>query len=74
MAGQETLSRLLADRTAQAPEGASPLASVAAGLKRASSAIGPMNRELSPRLKTASLLAPSSKRVTPSRASASLPP
>src|SRR6266566_1378721 len=40
VAGQETLSRLLAE-------------GIAAGLKRASSAMGPMNRELGPRLKAA---------------------
>jgi AcrR family transcriptional regulator len=52
-AGQETLSRLLAEGIADAPEDASPLEAVAAGLTRASSAIGPMNRELGPRLKAA---------------------
>jgi AcrR family transcriptional regulator len=53
VAGQETLSRLLAEGIAEAPEGASPLAAVAAGLARASSAMGPINRELGPRLKAA---------------------
>jgi AcrR family transcriptional regulator len=53
VAGQETLSRLLAEGIAEAPEGASPLEAVAAGLERASSAMGPMNRELGPRLKAA---------------------
>jgi AcrR family transcriptional regulator len=53
VAGQETLSRLLADGIAEAPAGASPLEAVAAGLERASSAMGPMNRELGPRLKAA---------------------
>jgi AcrR family transcriptional regulator len=53
VAGQETLSRLLAEGIAEAPEGASPLEAVAAGLERASSAIGPMNRELGARLKAA---------------------
>jgi AcrR family transcriptional regulator len=52
-AGQETLSRLLAEGIAEAPQGASPLEAVAAGLERASSAMGPMNRELGPRLKAA---------------------
>jgi AcrR family transcriptional regulator len=52
-AGQETLSRLLADGIAEAPAGASPLDAVAAGLERASNAMGPMNRELAPRLKAA---------------------
>ena len=53
VAGQETLSRLLAEGIAEAPAGASPLRAVAAGLERASSAMGPMNRELGPRLKAA---------------------
>src|SRR6266581_1431420 len=53
VAGQEVLSRLLAEGIAKAPETASPLEAVAAGLKRASSAMGPMNRELGPRLKAA---------------------
>ncbi|MGH2365103.1 MAG: TetR/AcrR family transcriptional regulator [Chloroflexota bacterium] len=53
VAGQETLSRLLAEGIAEAPEGASPLEAVAAGLERASSAIGSLNRELGPRLKAA---------------------
>ncbi|MFJ2891074.1 TetR/AcrR family transcriptional regulator [Streptomyces sp. NPDC087305] len=53
VAGQETLSRLLADGIAEAPADASPLQAVAAGLERASSAMGPANRELGPRLKAA---------------------
>ena len=53
VAGQETLSRLLADGISEAPAGASPLEAVAAGLERASSAMGPMNRELGPRLEAA---------------------
>jgi AcrR family transcriptional regulator len=53
MAGQETLSRLLAEGIAAAPSAASPLQAVASGLERASSAMGPMNRELGPRLKAA---------------------
>jgi AcrR family transcriptional regulator len=53
VAGQETLSRLLAEGIAEAPEGASPLAAVAAGLERASSAMGSANRELGPRLAAA---------------------
>ncbi|MGW0755738.1 TetR/AcrR family transcriptional regulator [Streptomyces sp. NPDC002814] len=53
VAGQETLSRLLADGIAEAPENASPLQAVAAGLERASSAMGPANREFGPRLKAA---------------------
>ena len=52
-AGQEALSRLLVEGIAEAPESASPLEAVGAGLKRASSAMGPMNRELGPRLKAA---------------------
>src|SRR5213075_2004618 len=53
VAGQETLSRLLADGIAEAPAGASPLEAVAAGLERASSALGPANRELGPRITAA---------------------
>ncbi len=53
VAGQETLSRLLADGISEAPASASPLAAVAAGLERASSAMGPLNRALGPRLKAA---------------------
>jgi AcrR family transcriptional regulator len=53
VAGQEALSLLLAEGIAEAPETASPLEAVAAGLQRASSAMGPMNRELGPRLKAA---------------------
>jgi AcrR family transcriptional regulator len=53
VAGQETLSRLLAEGIAEAPAGASPLEAVAAGLERASSAMGPANREFGLRLKAA---------------------
>jgi AcrR family transcriptional regulator len=53
VAGQETLSRLLAEGIAEAPTSASPLDAVAAGLERASSEMGPINRELGPRLKAA---------------------
>jgi len=53
VAGQATLSRLLAEGIAQAPAQAGPLEAVAAGLERASSAMGPVNRELGPRLKAA---------------------
>lgn len=53
VAGQQTLSRLLAQGIAEAPECATPLEAVAAGLERASSAMGPMNRELAPRLTAA---------------------
>lgn len=52
-AGQETLSRLLAEGIAEAPAGASPLEAVASGLERASSEMGQMNRELGPRIKAA---------------------
>jgi AcrR family transcriptional regulator len=52
-AGQETLSRLLVDGIAEAPAGATPLEAVAAGLERVSSAMGPINRELGPRMKAA---------------------
>ncbi|WP_370933073.1 TetR/AcrR family transcriptional regulator [Amycolatopsis sp. cg13] len=53
VAGQETLSRLLAEGIADAPADASPLEAVAGGLRRAATAMGPMNRELAPRLKAA---------------------
>ncbi|PKV93722.1 TetR family transcriptional regulator [Amycolatopsis echigonensis] len=53
VAGQETLSRLLSEGIAEAPAEASPLEAVAAGLERASGAMGPANRELGPRLKAA---------------------
>ncbi len=53
VAGQETLSRLLADGITEAQASASPLEAVAAGLERASAAMGPVNRELGPRLKAA---------------------
>jgi AcrR family transcriptional regulator len=53
VAGQETLSRLLAEGIAEAPADASPLEAVAGGLQRASTAMGPANRELGPRLKAA---------------------
>jgi AcrR family transcriptional regulator len=53
VAGQDTLSRLLAEGIAEAPERAGPLDAVAAGLQRASTAMGSTNRELGPRLKAA---------------------
>jgi AcrR family transcriptional regulator len=53
VAGQETLSRLLAEGIAEAPVNAGPLDAVAAGLVRASSEMGAMNRELGPRLTAA---------------------
>ncbi|QGN33586.1 TetR/AcrR family transcriptional regulator [Microlunatus sp. Gsoil 973] len=53
VAGQETLARLLAEGIADAPENATPLEAVAAGLDRAASSMGPMNRDLGPSLKAA---------------------
>src|ERR1700712_2797025 len=53
VAGQETLSQLLAEGIAEAPTAAGPPEAVAAGLVRASSAMGPTNRNLGPRLKAA---------------------
>ncbi|MDX2970129.1 TetR/AcrR family transcriptional regulator [Kribbella solani] len=53
VAGQETLCRLLVEGIAEAPVTATPLEAVATGLERASNAMGPMNRELGPRLKAA---------------------
>jgi AcrR family transcriptional regulator len=53
VAGQEVLSRLLAEGIAEAPETASPLSAVAAGLEKASSAMGPVNREIGTRLTAA---------------------
>ena len=53
VAGQETLSRLLAEGITGAPTDATPLEAVAAGLTRAADEMGPMNRELGPRLKAA---------------------
>ena len=53
VAGQETLSTLLAEGIAEAASGATPLEAVAAGLERASGVMGPANRELGPRLKAA---------------------
>ncbi len=52
-AGQEVLSRLLAEGVAEAPGDASPLDAVAAGLDRASGAMTDFNRELGPRLQAA---------------------
>ena len=53
VAGQETLSRLLAEGIAEAPGDATPVQAVAAGLERAASAMGPANRELGPRIAAA---------------------
>ena len=52
-AGQETLSRLLAEGISEAPADATPLQAVAAGLGRAATAIGPVKRDLAPRLRAA---------------------
>jgi len=52
-AGQELLSRLLAEGIADAPEDASPLDAVALGLDRASGAMTEFNRQLGPRLHAA---------------------
>jgi AcrR family transcriptional regulator len=53
VAGQETLSRLLADGITESPATATPLEAVAAGIERASGEMGPTNRDLGPRLKAA---------------------
>jgi AcrR family transcriptional regulator len=53
VAGQQTLSQLLGEGIAEAPPDAGPLEAVAAGLERASAVMGPMNRELGPRIKAA---------------------
>ncbi len=53
VAGQEVLSRLLAEGIAEAPAGAGPLDAVAGGLERASSTMGPLNHEMGPRIKAA---------------------
>jgi AcrR family transcriptional regulator len=53
VAGQQTLSQLLTEGIAAAPGAATPLEAVAAGLERASNAMGPLNRELAPRLMAA---------------------
>jgi AcrR family transcriptional regulator len=53
VAGQGMLSDLLAEGIAQAPAAAGPLRAVAAGLERASEAMGPRNRDLGPRIKAA---------------------
>src|ERR1700730_2398948 len=53
VAGQETLGRLLPIGKAGAPGSPSPPEAVAAGLERASTAMGSVSRELAPRLKAA---------------------
>lgn len=55
-AGQEMLSSLLVEGIASAPVDASPLDAVAAGLDRASGAMTEFNRELAPRLQSATEL------------------
>jgi AcrR family transcriptional regulator len=52
-AGQETLSRLLAEGIDAAPTDATPLEAVAAGLERSSREMTSFNRELGPRLHAA---------------------
>ena len=53
VAGQASLSRLLAEGITEAPAGATPLEAVAGGLERASTMMGPANRELGPRIRAA---------------------
>ncbi len=53
VAGQETLSQLLSEGIGEAPGSATPLEAVASGLERVSGAMGPMNRDLGPRIKAA---------------------
>jgi AcrR family transcriptional regulator len=53
VAGQETLSRLMTEGIAEAPEGASPLEAVATGLERAANAMGLVGRDFAPRLRAA---------------------
>lgn len=53
VAGQESLCELLSDGIKEAPDGAGPMALVAAGLERASTMMGPDNRELGPRIRAA---------------------
>jgi AcrR family transcriptional regulator len=53
VAGQDALSRLLVEGIGEAPDDAGPLDAVAIGLARAASMMGPLNRELGPRLRAA---------------------
>lgn len=53
VAGQESLSALLADGITEAPADATPLEAVAVGLERASTEMGSRNRALGPRMKAA---------------------
>ena len=52
-AGQEALSNLLVEGILQAPAVDGPLVAVAAGLVRASTVMGPVNRDFGPRIKAA---------------------
>ena len=52
-AGQETLSRTLAEGIATAPEGATPLEAVAAGLANVAGMFTPFSRDLAPQLRAA---------------------
>jgi AcrR family transcriptional regulator len=53
VAGQETLSTLIAEGIADAPPDATPLEAVSFGLDHVSAAMGPLNRALGPRMKAA---------------------
>jgi AcrR family transcriptional regulator len=53
VAGQESLSALLAEGITDAPVDATPLEAVALALERASTGMGPRNRDLGPRMKAA---------------------
>ena len=53
VAGQEALSRLLAEGISAASLDATPLAAVSEGLVRASREMGPVSRKLGPRIKAA---------------------
>lgn len=50
VAGQAVLSDLLAQGIAAAPPGATPLEAVEGGLRRAATAMGPVNHDLGPRI------------------------
>jgi AcrR family transcriptional regulator len=49
-AGQEEMSRLLAEGITDAPADATPMDAVAAGLRRVATMMGPDNREIAPRI------------------------
>jgi AcrR family transcriptional regulator len=53
VAGQETLSRLMGEGITEAPADAAPLDAVAAGLRRACTAMGPATHDLALRMKAA---------------------